>query len=74
MSVFLGIAIKSLGCEKEYTEKIASYLDIPDFVKNNLSDRFIPYLRAIQLDGYEKYKKRKLMIVGNTSKLKIISL
>ena len=57
-----------MGCKNEDAEKIEEYLDIPDFVKEDLSERLIPYLRAIQLDGYEKYKKRKLMIVGNTSK------
>ena len=45
---------------------ILERLDIPDTVKANLTVNLKPYLQAIEVSGYEKYKVRKLMLVGNT--------
>ena len=66
MSAILAIAIKTIGMEMNDSSLVMDKIDLPDFVKENMKDNLIPYLRAIQLDGYETYKKRKMMIVGNT--------
>ena len=68
MSAFIAVAIITVEYENSIIDLIKDQLDLPDLVKQNLKTNLLPYLRAIQLDGYEKYKKRKLMIVGNTSK------
>ena len=68
MSAILASAIVTLEPEESIVDDIIEHMDLPEIVKENLDMNLIPYLRAIQLDGYETYKKRKMMIVGNTSK------
>ena len=41
-------------------------LDLPRNVKSNLKDALLPYLKAIAASGFEKWKRRKAFIVGNT--------
>ena len=70
MSAFVAVAMKTVGCDDDFLALIMDFLDLPDFVKRNIPKNLIPYLRAIALDGYDTYKRRKMMIVGNTSKFK----
>ncbi len=70
MSAFVAIAIKNFGCDGGVDDIIMEYLDLPDIVKQNIKQNLMPYLGAIELDGYEPYKMRKMMIVGNTGKFK----
>ena len=41
-------------------------LDLPKDIKDNMKYRLLEYLRALAIDGYEKRRKRKVFIVGNT--------
>lgn len=41
-------------------------LDLPSNVKSNLKDALLPYLKAVSSSGFEKWKRRKAFIVGNT--------
>ena len=43
-------------------------LDLPRFVQNDLEGTLDSYLNALQLDGYQKNKKRKAFVIGNTGK------
>ena len=43
-------------------------LELPHPVKSDLKNRLKPYLTALQLDGYQKTKKRKAFVIGNTGK------
>ena len=43
-------------------------LDLPRMVQNNPKDMLKPYMNAVQLDGYQKKKKRKAFCIGNTGK------
>ena len=63
MSAILASAIVTLEPEESIVDDIIEHMDLPEIVKENLDMNLIPYLRAIQLDGYETYKKRKMMIV-----------
>ena len=72
MSVVLAVALVTTNDDKAKLDVLNDHLDIPDFVKQNLDKNLLPYLRAIQLDGYENYRKRKMMIVGNTGKYFLI--
>ena len=74
MSAFLAVAIITLKCGQDVVGGIMEHLDLPENVKENLDTNLMPYLRAIQLDGYETYKKRKMMIIGNTSKSNYIEI
>lgn len=65
MSAFIAIAIKTLKCDASTSEQLMDHLDLPDFVKQNIDKNIIPYLKAVEIDGYESYKMRKMMIVGN---------
>ena len=43
-------------------------LDIPSFVMDDLDILLSPYLNALQIDGYQKRRKRKAFVVGNTGR------
>ena len=43
-------------------------LDLPQMVQNNPKHMLKPYMNAVQLDGYQKTKKRKAFVIGNTGK------
>ena len=44
-------------------------LELPEAVKLTLKHNLKPYLEAIQIDGYEDKKKRKVFMLGNTGKI-----
>ena len=70
MSRLIAVAIKNFGHGSRVFNIILEYLDLPDFVKQNIVKNIIPYLSAVELDGYDEYMIRKMMIIGNTSKFK----
>ena len=43
-------------------------LELPTNIISNLSDDLLPYLKAIQVNGYESNKRRKVFVMGNTGK------
>ena len=43
-------------------------LELPQFVQSNLNDMLLPHLSAIKLDGFQKQKKCKAFVIGNTGK------
>ena len=45
-------------------------LELPDYVKMNLKEALLPYLRGIGLFGYSSEQKRKVFALGNTGKSK----
>ena len=45
--------------------RILKLLTLPEFVKEDLIQRFIPYLRAVELDGYDNRIIRKMIVLGN---------
>ena len=45
--------------------RILKLLALPEFVKEDLMQRFIPYLRAVELDGYDNRIIRKMIVLGN---------
>ena len=47
---------------------ILSVLSLPDIVKMALQSTLRTYLEDIKIGGFEKRKKRKVFIVGNTGK------
>ena len=47
-------------------------LELPHPVKSDLKNRLKPYLSALQLDGYQKTKKRKAFVIGNTGKYEFV--
>ena len=49
--------------------RILNLLSIPEFVKEDLQGRFMPYLHAIELDGYDMRKIRKMIVLGNKGTL-----
>ena len=44
-------------------------LELPDSVQSNIEVMLKPYLSALKLDGYQKAKKRKAFVIGNTGKV-----
>ena len=68
MSVFVAMAMEVVGYQGLLRQIIISCLDLPDNVKKNVKQNFIPYLHAVELDGYDEHTIRKMMIVGNTGK------
>ena len=69
MSAVIALAILVVGCNETFETDIRRYLYLPEIVKDNLPRNLIPFLEAIELDGYEERKIRKMMIVGNTGKI-----
>ena len=51
---------------------ILSNLDVPDVVKMALRSNLKSYLEAIQVDGFEDKKKRKVYMIGNTGKCSLV--
>ena len=68
MSVFVAMAMEVTGYQGLLRGAIISCLYLPENVKKNLTQNFIPYLHAVELDGYDEHTIRKMMIVGNTGK------
>ena len=53
-------------------EKISDLADdrlqLPANVRTNPTDDLLPYLKAVQVSGYESNKRRKVFVIGNTGK------
>jgi hypothetical protein len=41
-------------------------LDMPVVVQDNLEQYLLPYLNAVELDGYQTKSTRKVFVIGNT--------
>ena len=71
MSLTIGLALTVIDPNHKEKDRIMSVLDIPNFVKQAFDERFIAYMRAIRLDGYDKRKIRKMIVLGNKGKQNI---
>ena len=49
-------------------------LDLLQTTKNDLKNELLPFLKAIQLDGYQDHRKRKAFVVGNTGNIFVITV
>ena len=58
----------AIGAFDGILEQYSDALDLPSNVRTNLSDDLLPYLKAIQISGYESNKRRKVFVIGNTGK------
>ena len=65
MSLVVAVALIKICPEHPRKSKILKRLRLPDFIKQDLSARLPPYLRDIQIDGYEKSLKMKVIVLGN---------
>ena len=60
--------------EPDYMDINSFKLELPKAVTTRLKSALLPYLEAIGLSGFEKWKRRKAFIVGNTGKHTIFVL
>ena len=60
--------------EPDYMDINSFKLELPKAVTTRLKSALLPYLQAIGLSGFEKWKRRKAFIVGNTGKHTIFVL
>ena len=69
MSVVLPVAVlkttPSILIRDMAKRQILPLLNLPDSVKQNLDQNLEPYLKAIELDGYDEQTIRKMMVMGN---------
>ena len=59
------MAMSILHPDHPRKKSILSKLSLPPFIKEDLNSRLKPYLEAVQLDGYDKRKIRKMIMLGN---------
>ena len=65
MSLVVAVALIKMSPDHPKKRRILKRLRLPDFIKQDLSARLPPYLRDIQIDGYEKSLKMKVIVLGN---------
>ena len=65
MSFIVAIAVGIVKPNYQHQQQIFKLLALPDFVKEDADQRLKVYLEAIQLDGYDEKKIRKMIVLGN---------
>ena len=65
MSFIVAIALGMVEPNHQHKQQIFKLLTLPDFVKEDADQRLKVYLEAIQLDGYDEKKIRKMIVLGN---------
>ena len=74
MSAIIATALvqrKHFSRDGKYDNLLESFdgkLDLPPNILSNLEEDLLPYLKAIQVNGYESKKHRRVFVIGNTGK------
>ena len=60
------IATAKLFVKNHHCDIKSVNLDMPVVVQDNLQQYLLPYLNAVELDGYQTKSTRKVFVIGNT--------
>ena len=67
------IATAKLFVKKHRFDIKSINLDMPVVVQDNLVQYLLPYLNAVELDGYQTKNTRKAFVIGNTGEYNAVT-